>query len=179
MIKSYYKFMKLPEEVRKLYKIKSKKRFDCVGQSDIGSKYKGLHPFYNNKNQLFLYMDNSYKIVDAEVKRRADYTLTGQGMNFSSIYIEDLEYPTIGYGTPNANQFLKNGEQNPMYQYSNDGYIFYLNKDYTQLEVLVFEDSRHLIGNVYQVAIDGGFNDKLEELRQNIAPVYNYEGLSL
>lgn len=179
MIRSYYKFMRLPEDVRKLNKIRSKKRLDCVGKSDKLDSYKGLDPFLNSKNQLCLYLNEAHNFVSTSSKRRADYTLTSSKLNFSSIYVEDLDYPTIAYGTPNANKFLSSGELNPMYSYSNDAYIFLLNKDYTQLEVLVFEDSRHLISNIYQAVIDGDFAEEVEEFRKITQPVCKYEGLTL
>ena len=51
---AYFKFEKLPDEVRNHHKIKSKFRLDCTHYYNP-SHYKGLTDFVNKKGQLFFY----------------------------------------------------------------------------------------------------------------------------
>ncbi len=100
-------------------------------------------------------------------------------MNFSSIYIDDLDFPEIGYGYPNVNRFLSNGSKNPMFEFRNDGYLFLINKDYSEIELFVIPDGRNLISSYYQKMIDGGFDDEVRELRKQAKIFYQYDGLVL
>ena len=102
-----------------------------------------------------------------------------QRLEFSSIYIDDLDCPEIGYGYPNANRLLSNGSQNPLFKFSNDGYLFLINKDYSEMELLIIPDGRNLISSYYQKMIDGGFDDEVRQLRQQAKVFYQYSGLCL
>ena len=160
MIKAYFKLMILPDEVRANNKIKSKARMDCVLFTDlVTGKYKGLTNFVNHKGQLFFYKTPCRDFVSADSKRIAEWSLTNSGLNFSSIYIEDMDCQEFGYGYPNAKMLLSNGSQNPLFPFRNDGYLFIVNKDYSEIEILIIPDGRNLISSYYQKLIDGGFDD--------------------
>lgn len=179
MIGSYYKLAIFSDEVRAANKIKSKARLDCISFSDrVAGGYKGLTFFVNQKRfkgQLFFYKTPCRDFVNTDSKRLAEWSLTGNGLNFSSIYIDDLEFPEIGYGYPNAKRLLKDGSQNPLFEYRNDGYLFLMNKDYSEIEILVIPDGRNLISSYYQKLIDGDFDDDIQELRQQAKIFYTYE----
>jgi hypothetical protein len=64
-----------------------------------------------------------------------------------------------------------------MFKYRNDGYLFIINKDYTQIEILVIIDGRNLISSYYQKLIDGGLDEELKSLREKSRPFYLYDGL--
>ncbi len=180
MIGAYYKLVALPEEVRALYKIKSKLRLDCVSnfcQSKI--EYEGLTNFVNSKKQLYFYKSPARDFVNTESKRIAEWSLTNNSLNLSSIYIEDIDCPQFGYGYPNAKRLLSNGQNNPQFDFRNDGYLFILNKDYSQIEILVIPDGRNLISSYYQLLIDGGLDEEIKELRKAAKPFFNYEGYLL
>jgi hypothetical protein len=179
MIGAYYKLAILPDEVKAANKIKSKARLDCISIADmVAGNYKGLTNFVNSKGQLFFYKTACRDFVNTDNKRLAEWSLTNN-LNFSSIYIDDLDFPEIGYGYPNAKRFLSNGSPNPLFEYRNDGYLFLINKDYSEIELLIIPDGRNLISSYYQKLIDGGFDDELRQLRKQAKAFYQYDGLSL
>ena len=63
--------------------------------------------------------------------------------------------------------------------FRNDGYLFLINKDYSEIELIVIPDGRNLISSYYQKMIDGGFDDEVRELRQQAKAFYQYEELVL
>ena len=179
MIGAYYKLAILPDEVRAANKIRSKARLDCISFIDmVAGNYKGLTNFVNYKNQLFFYKTSCRDFVNTDSKRLAEWSLTNE-LNFSSIYIDDLDFPKIVYGYPNANRLLSNGNQNPLFEFRNDGYLFLINKDYSEIELLIIPDGRNLISSYYQKLIDGGFDDEVRKLRQQAKIFYQYDGLVL
>lgn len=180
MIGAYYKFVLLSDEVRAANKIRSKARLDCVSFTDqVPEGYQGLTIFVNSKGQLFFYKTPCRDFVNTDSKRLAEWSLTNSSLNLSSIYIEDMDCPEIGYGYPNANRLLSNGSPNPLFPYRNDGYLFLLNRDYTEIELLVIPDGRNLISSYYQKMIDGGFDEQISEMRKQAKPFYQYEGIAL
>ena len=183
MIGAYFKLATLPDDVRAANKIRSKARLDCTSFTDmVAGGYKGLTFFVNDKRhkgQLFFYKTPCRDFVNTDSKRLAEWSLTGNGLNFSSIYIDDTDFPEIGYGYPNANRLLSKGSKNPLFEFRNDGYLFLINKDYSEIELLIIPDGRNLISSYYQKLIDGGFDDELKNLRQQAKDFYKYEGLVL
>ena len=180
MIGAYFKVASLSDEVKYANKIRSKARLDCISYTNaMKENYKGLTNFVNHKGQLFFYKTPCRDFVNTDSKRLSEWSLTGNGLNFSSIYIDDLDFPDIGYGYPNASRFLSNGNPNPIFEYRNDGYLFIVNKDYSEIEILIIPDGRNLITSYYQRLIDGGFNDELRELRSQAAIFYQYDSLVL
>ena len=180
MIGAYYKLATLPDEVRAANKIRSKARLDCISFTDmVVGNYKGLTNFVNHKGQLFFYKTPCRDFVNTDSKRLAEWSLTGSGLNFSSIYIDDIDCPEIGYGYPNGNRLLSNGSKNPLFDFRNDGYLFLINKDYSEIELLIIPDGRNLISSYYQKMIDGGFDDEVRQLRQQAKVFYKYDGLVL
>jgi len=104
-------------------------------------------------------------------------SLTNNSLNFSSIYIEDYDFPEYGYGYPNAKRLLSNGSINPQFEFRNDGYLFVINKDYSEIEILIIPDGRNLISGYYQRLIDGLFDDDLKRLRNQSKSFFQYECL--
>ncbi len=183
MIGAYYKLAILPDEVRAANKIRSEARLDCISFTDrVAGGYKGLTNFVNHKRfkgQLYFFKTPCRDFINTDSKWLAEWSLTGNGLNFSSIYIDDLDCPEIGYGYPNAKRHLGNGSPNPLFPFRNDGYLFIVNKDYSEIELLIIPDGRNLISSYYQILIDGGFDDELESLRNEAKKFYQYEGLVL
>ena len=175
MIAAYFRLESLSDELRIANKIKSKVRLDCTCYADnIIGGYNGLTNFVNNKGMLFFYLTQARDFVSADSKRIADYSLTNGSINLTSIYIEDLDYPHYGYGTPNAKRQLSNGDENPLFQYRNDGYLFVLNPDYSKIELFVLPGGRNLITAYYQKLIDCGLDDEIDLLRKQAKPFYHY-----
>jgi len=180
MIVAYYKFVALPDEVKQSNKIRSKQRMDCIAHSHkLRERYKGLLPFQNNKGQLFLYKTAVRDFISANSKRLAEWSLNNGSLNLSSLYIEDMDYPGIAYGYPNAKPKLSNGQKNPLFEFRNDGYLFLMNNDYSEIEVLIIQDGRNLISSYYQLMIDGETNEQIQKLRERAAPYFIYDGLGL
>jgi hypothetical protein len=178
MIGAYYKLASLPNEIRLANKIRSKVRLDCVAYADeVKAGYKGLTNFINFKGQLFFYKTPCREFINADTKRLAEWSLTSNGLNFSSIYIDDLDYSEIGYGYPNANRLLSNGRQNPLFDFRNDGYIFITNIDYSEIELFIIPDGRNLISSYYQKMIDGGFDDEVKKFREQAKQFFKYDDL--
>jgi hypothetical protein len=174
MIRGYYKFAVLSDELKTLNKIRSKARLDCILSA---GDYLGLTNFVNKKGVMYLYKTPSKEIVEANSKRTAEWTLNNGDLNFSSIYVEDFDFLEFAYGYPNAKPRLGNGEPNPLYPFRNDGYLFIINKDYTEIEVLILVDARNHISSYYQHLIDGFFDTEIQRLRAAAKPFYSYIGL--
>jgi len=183
MFDALFKFMVLPDEVKTANKIKSKDRLDCVSFTDnVAGGYKGLNCFINDKRhkgQLFFYKTPCRDFVNADSKRIAEWSLTGNGLNFSSIYIDDIDFAEIGYGYPNKNRLLSNGSLNPLFEFRNDAYLFLINKDYSIIELFIICNGRNLISYYYQKMIDGGFDEEIKQLRQQTKVFYQYIGFEL
>jgi len=176
MIGAYFKLAVLNDDLKAANKIRSKDRLDCISFTDmVAGNYKGLTKFVNHKGQLFFYKTQCRDFVNTDSKRLAEWSLTGNGLNFSSIYIDDLDCPEIGYGYPNANRFLSNGSPNPLFDFRNDGYLFLMNKDYSEIELLIIPDGRNLISSYYQKLIDNGFDNEIRQLRQQAKLFYKYD----
>jgi len=176
----YFKFIDLPEDLRSFNKIKSKVRVDCISSSSLnGKQYAGLTNFVNSKGQLFFYKTPCRDFVHCDSKRTADLSLTNNSINLSSLYIEDIDFPLIAYGYPNAKRLLKNGLPNPQFKFRNDAYLFFLNEDYSMIEMIVIPDARNLIHSFYNKAIDSDFKKELADLRDKATPFFNYSGLGL
>ncbi len=173
MIAGYYKLEALPYEIKTQNKIKSKARLDCIAYA---GNYKGLTNFVNKQGQLFFYKTSCREFIEAQTKRVAEWSLTNGSLNFSSIYIEDFDFLEYGYGYPNAKPRLSNGDPNPLHLFKNDGYLFIVNKDYTEIEILILTDGRNLISHYYQHLIDGYFDAEIQRLRSEAKPYFEYIG---
>jgi len=178
---AYLKFVMLLDEVKVLNKIrKGLTRRDCICTANLDDLNKhGLMNFVNRSGQLILYKTAPRDFVKADRSRRSEWSLTGNNLNFSSVYNEDLNYQEYGYGNPNANKFIGNGILNPMYEFRTDGYLFIVNKDWTEVEILIIPEGRNLISSYYQILIEGGYDELIQNFRKDAKPFYNYEGYDL
>lgn len=176
MIPLYYCFQNLPDEVKKANGIRSKSRLDCIRFTDnVPGGYQGMMFFVNSKRQLSFYLTPVRSFANADTKRLAEWSLTNNSLNLSSIYIEDLDFPQYGFGYQNANTHLNNGTLNPMRKFCFDAFLFIINEDYTRIEVLVIPDGRNLITAYYHRLIDGELDEILQNLRHQAKPYFNYQ----
>lgn len=176
MITAYYKFIELPDEVKSANKIRSKARLDCVSYT---GNYSGLTFFVNKQGHLALYKVPARDIVNTHCKRIAEWSLANNNLNLSSIYIEDFDCKEFGYGYPNKNPSIgKDRKPNPLFEFCNDSYLFIMNKDYTEIEILVIADGRNLISYYYQNLIDRQFDNEIKELRKQAKPFFKYVSYS-
>jgi len=178
MIAALYTLRQLPDEVKAQNGIRSKARLDCVSYSDQWpGGYKALTNFVNSKGQLFFYLTPCRDFVNTDSRRMAEWSLTNSSQNLSSIYVEDMDFPGLGYGYPNGNRYLSNGTPNPLFQFSNDGYLFQMNNTLTEIELIIVKNGRNLISSYYHKLIDGGLEEEINRLRAIVKPFYRYEGL--
>jgi hypothetical protein len=180
---AYFKFVNLPQQVKKANGFRSKKRLDCTKFCNP-INYSGLDCLVNHRGMLYFYKDNSDNVVSANSKRQAEWSLTGRStingnsVNVTSLYNEDLDYPDLYYGYPNDSIKLNNGDRNPFYKYRHDGYLFLADKDIAELEMLIIPDSRNQIRSYFQMLIDGDFESNINKLRQQAQTYFDY-GLAI
>lgn len=173
MIAAYLLFESLADGVKAKHGIRSKARLDCTTHANP-SGYTGLIDFINAKGQMYLFKIPAREFIKANSKRLAEWALSNGKLNLSSIYFEDIDYPQYGYGYPNANRLLSNGQPNPLFPYRNDCYLFITNQDLTTVEVLVITNGRNLTGAYYQRLIDGALDSEIEQLRAQAKPFFEY-----
>jgi len=163
----------LSSEVKASNKIRSSKRLDCTLFANE-SNYQGFKPFYNEGGKFYVYKTSCDNFIHTDRKRLAEWSLTGNSLNLSSIYIDDFDFPEYAYGYPNDKKYLSNGKENPLFPFRNDAYLFILNKDYSVIEILVIPDARNEIQYYYQLLIDGKLDFELNRLRQSYKVFYHY-----
>lgn len=179
MFDCYIKLQQLSDDVKRANKIKvgaKVPRLDCVSMAGY---YEGLKPLISSKGQLKFYLMQTRGIIASSDQRRAGYFLMGEhSINFSSIFQQTFEIADqskcYGYGEPNGNKTLKDGQPNPMLKYSQDGYLFIYNPDYTELEILIISNGRYLIQGYLKKLASGGFDEALQAMREQAMPFFNY-----
>ena len=161
----YYRFEMLSDDLRAKHKIRSKKRLDCTGFVD-NAKINHLYKFMNpSKGLLCVYKNAPKNFSKAISKRLPEIALTANSLNLSGLFCEDLDYPNFAYGYP---------DKNKQCIYSNDGYLFKINEDYSLIELFIVPNGRNHIQGYLNEMIDGTFDDDIERLRQEAKPFFNY-----
>ena len=140
-----YKLAKLPE-------VKSKLRLDVI--SSTGS-YETFELLKNAKGQLFFYYGDVPDKFKADVKRKADKSLTNRlGKNVSSVFVPDITQP-FGYGDVNG---------------TNDAILLLFNADHTEIEIFIAKGKRNNRMALYNLLTDGELITEIEALRKAIKP---------
>lgn len=179
MFDCYIKMQQLPDEVKRVNKIKVGARIprlDCVSMAGF---YDGLKPLFSSKGQLKFYLVETRGLINSNDHRRAGYFLMGEcSINFSSIFLQDFETGDrcFGYGEPNINKTLKNGESNPMLPFCEDAYLFITNPKFTEIEILIISKGRYLIQGYTKQLASGAFDEALDVMREQAKPIFNYWG---
>lgn len=170
----YLKLAVLPDGIKANW-TKSKTRLDCVKHYNLDN-YKGLSFFVNPKGQLFFFKTPAVEIVKANTQKRAEWSLTNKSVNLSSIWIELPEFRQYAYGYPSPNKMLgrNKNKPNPLFSFKDDLYLFIINNDYTEIEILIIPDGRNLLNTYYQKLIDGYFDELLEKFRNESKPFFDY-----
>ena len=186
-----YVFKDFDKKQKKANGIRANHRLDCIyhlHKCDTPKFLKKgehpLYPFENRKRQLFLYQQPTLKVLNKRSNRMAEYCLTGNNLNLSSLYTEyETKSKQWAYGFPNKKDMLSLFQRNsysPLYDYTNDGYIFIGNygsdkqdRRFNYLELYVFPEARDEIESIYNLAIDGEYDDLFDYYRE-IAYPYPY-----
>lgn len=173
MLEVYYKIEKLSDELRVGNKIKSEERLDCTMHTN-NKGYEGMKPFKNKKGQMFFSKRFCKDFVKANTKRLAECSLTGQGLNLSSLYGYTPNCEGYAYGYPNPKRVLSNGEPNPLFEYRDDLYLFYIRDGFNTIEIFVIPNGRSMATSHYQTFIDNEYNEEMDKLREQATEFYPY-----
>ena len=165
-ITAYYKLVILSNDLKLENGIKvgaKIPRYDCTKYT---GGYQGINPLINKKGMLMLYLMDSENIINAESKRMSEFVLKGRNsLNFSSLYFEDVSNPNLCYGYPNGKPMLRNGSANPLFKFRQDLYLIIMKEDFTELEILVFENQKGFASDFLQCLSEGDFDSELEMIR--------------
>ena len=173
-ITAYYRFEVLAEEIRTLNGYKSPNRLDCTLVYNPYSH--NLLPLFKRKNgMLFFYLIPAKEMVKANSKRRATYVLGDGKQNLTSLYFEHPELNRFCYGYPNGKERLNDGTPNPALPYRHDALLMVCNWQQQVIELLVVQNGKPLVENLYNLLIDGEFDEELGRLRQLASPYYPYK----
>lgn len=156
----------------------TKDRLDCTSYYSSDESLRGLEFFKNKKGQIYFYRTKPKIIVEAAIKRQTDLLLGGKSINLSSIYIDGVECSKYGYGNPPAKPMLgkKNKKPNPLFSFRNDLYLFVMNEERTQIELVIIPDQKSLWLSHYQKLIADELEEELNFLRSQSKPLFNYFG---
>ena len=186
---AYIRLEQLPDEVKKRHGGKAGAKIPRFDVTATAGYYKPLKDLQNNKGMVVAYLNETRGIIDSTDQRRADRFLMGKqttigndgkrandSVNISSVFL----YHTAdggfmyGYGNPNGNPKLKNGNPNPFYCNKTDGYLFLITPDWKQIEWLVIPNGVYTMeGNVKALA-DGVYNEALQNMRAAATTYYDY-----
>ena len=173
MIAAYYNLEILSDNLKAANKIKvgaKIPRYDCTL---FNGNYQGIKPFINPKGMFKLSLMECRDFVKTDKRRMAEFALVGgKNLNFSSLFAEDGN--TIYYGYPNGKPFLKDGRQNPLFQFRNDLYIFLIDKAFQQIEILILPNQKGFALELVQSFIEGDYDDDLDILKNNPKTFFHY-----
>ncbi len=95
-------------------------------------------------------------------------------------YFKDGKLSGYAYGYPlDKKTYSKDEKENPFYDYRQDGFLFVIHQDKqapdnqipTAIELIVLEGARVLISAYCKQLVMGGFEDALEQLREQAQPL--------
>ncbi len=173
----YFKLEQLSPEIRIQNNLKpdTKNRLDCTFFNAPESHLRGLTFFVNHKGMFYLNLTPAQKVSKASLQRQAVYMLTGRSVNLTSIFIDDPESPEYAYGNPPYKPMLtKKKKPNPMFSFKEDLYLFIINDDYTQVELVIVPGQKNLWTSYYLKLIQGELNSAIQNLRDGAKPFYHY-----
>lgn len=164
-------FLFLSDEVKKENGLRpSKNRLDCLMTS---ANYQGTEPFTNKKGMLFLTLVED---INYNATRKPQYSLTGQGLNFSGLI--PTQIPNVFLGYPNSKLKLSNGKNNPCYRYKDDLFIICLNNAKTEMNVLIFKGEKAKADEHLRKLANGDYRNLIKELKAKRQPFYPYKCLA-
>jgi len=144
----YYNLLRLPEAIRDAHNIKSKQRLDLVGVKKSALDI-SLKPLINKKGQLFVYLGQRTPWIQSSGQNHAEWVLSNSSINLTSIYT-DPDFPELGYGYPNPNIKLSNGEPNPMFAQRNDLYLIKTDFENMRIQIVVLPNEKANSSTQYQ-----------------------------
>ena len=181
MFDCYLRIEVLPCEVKKRHKIKAESSIPRLDVTAQAGYYKPLEALKNDKGIIYFNLIETRGYINSTDIRRADVRLQcrdnigKQSVNFSSIYLLDLNTENIiAYGNPPSAKTLKTGKQNPFFENREDGFLFLAKKDFSEIEILIVPNGKYIIQGLAKEISDGKMNDILKNLRSHAKPIFNY-----
>lgn len=183
-ILAYYKLVCLPDDIKEQWDIKTdarNKRYDCVlsayhwGGIEALKTQKG-----KGKGQFKLTKIDASNFVEAKPERLGEFALKGAGnINFSSIHLISTDlFNDVYVGTgepPKGKTILKGKKTNPLFDYTNDGFVVLISPDWECMEILVYHNARNFVKAAALCLVDSKEEwQKLEQLRQSATTFFNY-----
>lgn len=175
-ISAYLCFEYLPEQKTKKDGTPRKHpRFDLVSMYGY---WEALDKLKNHKGQIFLVKVQSDKNGHRKQGGTTpEYYLQCTPAKSKSICFTGLRFlyddggqTLFASGEPSDKPKLKGDVDNPMYEQRNDGFLLLFSPDMERLEILVIQGGRNLIDAYRKQLSCGGFNEVLDEMRQNATP---------
>ena len=177
---AYFQFSQLPEyrNVKRNGVIEPRKqpRYDLV---TLAGYWEALDRLKNYKGLIYFNLIPT----DKNDNRKQDGTTPeyylqctpakSKTINFSGIRFQysDGKEKVFASGEPSDRPKLKSGANNPMYDQRNDAFLFLFSEDMQILEILIIGDGRLLIDAHRKQLSLGGFDEALQQLRQQAKEV--------
>ncbi len=177
---SYFKLEQLSPEIRIQNNLKpdTKNRLDCTLYHSPDSNLRGLGFFVNPRGMLYLNLTPPRNVCKSIAQRQSTWSLTGRSVNLTSIFIDFPETPQYAYGNPPYRPMLnKKKKPNPLFSFKNDLYLFIVNSDYTEIELMIVPGQKHLLSAYYMRLMQGEWDNVIRTLRESAKPFYEYGSL--
>lgn len=168
-ISAYARFILNPYKTTKKNGTQPRKipRYDVAAQAGY---WEGWKACTSPTGQLYLTLvpndrNPSYKHEPTTPTLNVQAHPKGMSLNLTGLRFAP-DSTTVASGEPSADAKLKNGKDNPLYQWRNDGFLFLFSEDKATLEVIVITGGRAFIDAYRQQLAAGGFSDWLAEVRK-------------
>lgn len=184
---AYMKIVQLPNEVKRLNKIKlnpKNPRFDLVAVNGYfppleALKYQG-HVHFNlvNGKDRFKEFNNRkpFKVLQ-----------DNRGFNFSGIFLDvcgtvPVDGCFVGYGNPNPDEtcLIKGKEiKNPYFENGRDGFLFIIKQDFSEIEIFVLPKGGggdNIIESATAAFRYGVYDEQVRTLREAAKVFHTYKG---
>lgn len=181
---AYYKMVNLPDEVKDLWGIKvdaQNVRYDCVASAYHWGGIEALKTQRGSgKGQFKLTKIDASNFVEAKPERLGEFALKGAGnINFSSIHLLSTDlFNGVYVGTgepPKGKTILKGKKTNPLFDYTNDGFVVLISPDWQCMEILVYHNARNFVKACALGLVDNKEEwQKLEMLRETATTFFEY-----
>ena len=183
-ILSYFKLVNLPDETKEKWGIKvdaQNKRYDCIASAYHWGGIEALKTRSGKgKGQFKLVKIDAGNFVEAKPERLGEFALKGAGnINFSSIHLISTDLLNgfyVGTGEPpKGKTILKGKKTNPLFDYTNDGFVVLISPNWECMEVLVYHNARNFVKACALGLVDDEEEwKKLEQLRKEAKPFFEY-----
>lgn len=184
---AYLKMVQLPDEVKKQNGIKvgaSVPRFDLVAVSGYFAPLESVKS--ERDGHIHFYLTNGGDGVDCKRERKAETKLQdNKNGNFSSVYIEDItpvDGYFVGYGNPNKHSTYSKSKKttpNPYCKNGDDGFLFLIKEDWSEIEVFVVPKNNGGNGikeSVSRAYRNGKYKETIKTMRETAKVFHTYKG---